>query len=182
MKNLMKNDIESVLFDNSQIRKKIRELARQIEKDYRDKDLVTVCVLNGASIFYSSLILEIDIPLEMNFIRVSSYGHGTSSSGNIRTLYDLETNIKDKDVLIVEDIVDSGHTWLTHKNLFLGRGANSVKCCSLLDKPSSREVDIEPDYYGFSIPDEFIVGFGLDFAGKYRNLKYIGILKPEIYK
>lgn len=182
MKNLMKNDIESVLFDNSQIRKKIRELARQIEKDYRDKDLVTVCVLNGASIFYSSLILEIDIPLEMNFIRVSSYGHGTSSSGNIRTLYDLETNIKDKDVLIVEDIVDSGHTLLTLKNLFLGRGANSVKCCSLLDKPSRREVDIEPDYYGFSIPDEFIVGFGLDFAGKYRNLKYIGILKPEIYK
>ncbi len=182
MKNLMKNDIESVLFDNSQIRKKIRELARQIEKDYRNKDLVTVCVLNGASIFYSSLILEIDIPLEMNFIRVSSYGHGTSSSGNIRTLYDLETNIKDKDVLIVEDIVDSGHTLLTLKNLFLGRGANSVKCCSLLDKPSRREVDIEPDYYGFSIPDEFIVGFGLDFAGKYRNLKYIGILKPEIYK
>lgn len=182
MKNLMENDIEKILFDNAQINKKIKELARQIEKDYKDKDLVTVCVLNGASVFYSNLILEINIPLEMNFIRVSSYGHGTLSSGNIRTLYDLETNINGKDVLIIEDIVDSGHTLLTLKNLFLGRGANTVRCCSLLDKPSRREVEIEPDYSGFTIPDEFIVGYGLDFAGKYRNLKYIGVLKPEIYK
>ena len=182
MVNILENDIERVLFDNKQINKRIKELARSIEKDYKDRDLVCVCVLNGASIFYSNLIIEIGIPLEMNFIRVSSYGHGSSSSGNIRMLYDLETDISGKDVLIIEDIVDSGNTLSALKSLFLQRGAESVKCCSLLDKPSRRTVDIAPDYCGFTVPNDFIVGYGLDFAGKYRNLKYIGILKPEIYK
>ena len=141
-----------------------------------------VGVLNGAAIFYINLIMELDIPLEMNFIRVSSYGAGTKSSGNVRMLYDLEADIAGKDVLIVEDIVDSGNTLCALKELFQKRGAKSVRCCCLLDKKERREAPIEADYVGFDVPDKFLVGYGLDYAGKYRNLKFVGTLKPEIYR
>ena len=161
----MKRDIEEILFDEDTIKGKIKELAAKIQEDYKDKDLM----------------MEMDIIMEMNFIRVSSYGAGTKSSGNVRVLYDLETNIVGKDVLIVEDIIDSGNTLYALREIFLSRGARTVKSCCLLDKVERREANIMPDYVGFIVPDKFLVGYGLDFAGKYRNLKYVGVLKPEIY-
>ena len=141
-----------------------------------------VCVLNGAAVFYIDLLMDMQIPLEMNFIRVSSYGAGTESSGTVRILYDLEADITDKHVLIVEDIIDSGRTLKRLSKLLKERGAASVKCCCLLDKPSRRAVEMQADYVGFSVPDEFLVGYGLDYNGKYRNLRFIGTLKPEIYE
>ena len=178
----LKQDIEEVILSEEHIAARVREIAAQITRDYADKDFVMVGVLNGAAIFYINLIMELDIPLEMNFIRVSSYGAGTKSSGNVRMLYDLEADIAGKDVLIVEDIVDSGNTLCALKELFQKRGAKSVRCCCLLDKKERREAPIEADYVGFDVPDKFLVGYGLDYAGKYRNLKFVGTLKPEIYR
>lgn len=180
MGNLAK-DLLEVLIDEQQLAKRIKELAAQLVEDYQGKDLIMVGVLNGASVFYINLLLEMDIPLEMNFIRVSSYGSGTTSSGTVRMIYDLEKDITGKDVLVVEDIVDSGRTLVRLKNTLEGRGAASVKFCSLLDKPSRRVVDAEADYVGFQVPDKFLVGYGLDYDGKYRNMKFIGTLKPEVY-
>ena len=177
----LKQDIEEVILSEENIAARVREIAAQITRDYAGKEFVMVGVLNGAAIFYINLIMELDIPLEMNFIRVSSYGAGTKSSGNVRMLYDLEADIAGKDVLIVEDIVDSGNTLCALKELFQKRGAKSVRCCCLLDKKERREAPIEADYVGFDVPDKFLVGYGLDYAGKYRNLKFVGTLKPEIY-
>ena len=157
------NDIEKILVSEDRIKERVCELAAAIKSDYVD------------------LIKELDLYLEMNFMRVSSYGVGTSTTGEIRIMYDLEVPLTGKDVLIVEDIIDSGVTMLNLKKLLLNRGAASVKSCVLLDKPSRRVVDVDADYVGFKIPDEFVVGYGLDYAGKYRNLKFIGTLKPEIY-
>ena len=178
----LKQDIEEVILSEEHIAARVREIAAQITRDYVGKEFVMVGVLNGAAIFYINLIMELDIPLEMNFIRVSSYGAGTKSSGNVRMLYDLEADIAGKDVLIVEDIVDSGNTLCALKELFQKRGAKSVRCCCLLDKKERREAPIEADYVGFDVPDKFLVGYGLDYAGKYRNLKFVGTLKPEIYR
>lgn len=175
-------DIEKTLLDEAAIGKRVRELAEQIAADYAGKDLLMVCVLNGAAVFYIDLLMDMQIPLEMNFIRVSSYGAGTESSGTVRILYDLEADITDKHVLIVEDIIDSGRTLKRLSKLLKERGAASVKCCCLLDKPSRRAVEMQADYVGFSVPDEFLVGYGLDYNGKYRNLRFIGTLKPEIYE
>ena len=182
MQKKMKDDIAGVLLSREQIERRVAELAAQIEKDYAGKDLIMVCVLNGAAVFYIDLLMALDIPLEMNFIRVSSYGSGTKSSGSIRMLYDLEADITGKHVLIVEDIIDSGNTLKNLTALLAGRGAAEVKSCCLLDKPSRRSVAMEADYVGFEVPDEFLVGYGLDYAGKYRNLKFIGTLKQEIYE
>ena len=182
MQKKMKDDIASILLSREQIERRVAELAAQIQKDYAGKELVMVCVLNGAAVFYIDLLMELDIPLEMNFIRVSSYGSGTKSSGSIRLLYDLEADIAGKHVLIVEDIIDSGNTLKNLTALLAGRGAAEVKRCCLLDKPSRRSVAMEADYVGFKVPDEFLVGYGLDYAGKYRNLKFIGTLKQEIYE
>ena len=175
-------DIEKTLLDEAVIGKRVRELAEQIAADYAGKDLLLVCVLNGAAVFYIDLLMDMQIPLEMNFIRVSSYGAGTESSGTVRILYDLEADITDKHVLIVEDILESGRTLKRLSKLLKERGAASVKCCCLLDKPSRRAVEMQADYVGFSVPDEFLVGYGLDYNGKYRNLRFIGTLKPEIYE
>jgi len=174
-------DIEKVLISEEEIKARIKALADQIMKDYEGKELLLVGVLNGASVFYVNLMMELDIMLDMNYIRVSSYGSGTSSSGTVRMLYDLEADVTGKDVLVVEDIIDSGNTLFRLKNTLSYRGAASFKCAALLDKPSRRVVDIEADYVGFKVPDEFLVGYGLDYDGKYRNLKFIGTLKPEIY-
>ena len=178
---LLERDIEEVILSETHIASRVKEIAGQIAKDYAGKDFIMVGVLNGAAIFYIHLIMELDIPLEMNFIRVSSYGAGTKSSGNVRMVYDLEADIAGKDVLIVEDIIDSGNTLCALKELFRKRGANSVRCCCLLDKRERREAPIQADYVGFDVPDKFLVGYGLDYAGKYRNLKFVGTLKPEIY-
>lgn len=174
-------DIERVIIDEQHIQARVKELADQIAEDYDTKDLIMVCVLNGAAIFYIDLMMELGIPLQMSFIRVSSYGDGTESSGSVRILYDLEADITGKDVLIVEDIIDSGRTLKKLSKLLGERGARSVKCCCLLDKKARRTVEMEADYVGFDVPDEFLVGYGLDYAGKYRNLKFVGTLKPEIY-
>jgi len=177
----MEQDIQEVLLDAQEIQDRVHELAQIIEKDYDGKDLLMVCVLNGAAVFYIDLLMAMDIPLEMNFIRVSSYGAGTESSGTVRILYDLEADVTGKHVLIVEDIIDSGRTLKKLSALLRDRGAADVRCICLLDKPQRREVEMHADYVGFNVPDKFLVGYGLDYDGKYRNLKYIGTLKPEIY-
>ena len=178
---LMGKDIEEILITEDQIRQRIREMGQQIKQDYMDKDLLTVCILRGAVMFYCDLVKEIDLPLTMNFMAVSSYGNASHSSGMVRIQYDLQQNIQGKDVLIVEDIVDSGHT-LTHlTKLLSSRNPKSLKVCTLLDKPERREVPFEADYVGFEVPDKFVVGYGLDYAEKYRTYKHIGILKPHIY-
>ena len=158
MQKKMKDDIARVLLSQEQIQSRVAELAAQIQEDYAGKELVMVCVLNGAAVFYIDLLMELDIPLEMNFIRVSSYGSGTKSSGSVRMLYDLEADIAGKHVLIVEDIIDSGNTLKSLTALLAGRGAADVKSCCLLDNPSRRIVQMEADYVGFEVPEEFLEG------------------------
>ena len=182
MQQRMIDDIERVLLSREQLHARVCQLAAQIERDYEGKDLVMVCVLNGAAVFYIDLLMEMDIPLEMNFIRVSSYGSGTKSSGRVRILYDLEADIAGRHVLVIEDIIDSGNTLKSLTQLLRDRGAAEVRICCLLDKPSRRTVQMKADYVGFEVPDEFLVGYGLDYAGKYRNLKFVGTLKKEIYE
>lgn len=177
----MDKDICEVLLTHEEIQRRVAQLAAEVSRDYEGRELVLVCVLNGAAPFYIDLMMALGIPLEMNFIRVSNYGAGTASSGNVRILYDLETDITGKHVLLVEDIIDSGNTLKKLTTLLLERGAASVRCCCLLDKKERREVEMEADYVGFDIPDAFVVGYGLDYGGIYRNLNYIGTLKSEIY-
>lgn len=177
----MERDIKSVLFDEETISKKVKELGEQITKDYIDKDLVLIGVLKGANIFMSDLMRKINKPIQIDFISVTSYGNSTESSGVVRILKDLEIEIDGKDIIIVEDIIDSGLTLHYLLNNFKSRGPKSVKICTLLDKPVKRKVEINVDYRGFIIPDEFIVGYGIDYAEKYRNLPYVATLKKEVY-
>lgn len=181
MKSVLAKDILEIVLTEEDIACRVRELAAQLVHEYDGKDLLMVGVLNGASVFYVNLMMEMDIPLDMNFIRVSSYGKNTESSGTVRILYDLEADITGKHVLIVEDIIDSGYTLQRLTRLLKDRGAASVKSCCLLDKAERREVDMQADYVGFMVPDKFLVGYGLDYAGKYRNMRFIGTLKPEVY-
>lgn len=177
----MDRDIQKVLISEDQIKERIRQMGEQITEDYRDGSLVMVGILRGAVIFYGDLAKAIKIHLNMDFMAVSSYGSGTKSSGVVRIIHDLEENIEGKDVLIVEDIIDTGLTLhYLIKNL-KSRKPRSVKICCLLDKPSRRKSPVKPDYVGYEVPDEFVVGYGLDYNEKYRNLPYIGVLKPEAY-
>ncbi|MGN0970860.1 MAG: hypoxanthine phosphoribosyltransferase, partial [Aristaeellaceae bacterium] len=153
----------------------------QITKDYEGRELMVVGILKGAIVFYSDLIREIDLPLRTDFMAVSSYGSATKSSGVVQLRKDLDRPIEGMDVLIVEDIVDSGMTLSYLKRVFANRGAASVRIATLLDKPARRRVDLKADYFCFEIPDEFVVGYGLDFDEKYRNLPDIGVLHPRIY-
>jgi hypoxanthine phosphoribosyltransferase len=178
----MREDIEKVLVTSKQLQDKARELGEQISNDYEGKELVIISVLKGGFVFAADLIRNITIPVGIDFMAISSYGLSTTTSGVVRILKDLETDIEDKNVLIVEDIVDSGLTLNYLKSLLISRGPASVKVCTILNKPARREVDVEIDYKGFNIPDEFVVGYGLDYAEKYRNLDYVGILKREIYE
>jgi len=173
--------VEKILIDKDTIQQRIDELAEQISHDYEGKDLLMVGILTGAAPFYIDLIMRLDLPLQMNFMKVSSYGNRTDSSGNIRILYDLEADVTGKHVLIVEDIIDSGRTLKLLTKLLKERGAADVKCCVLLDKKVRREVEMEADYIGFDVPDEFLIGYGLDYAGKYRNFEFVGTLRPEYY-
>ena len=177
----MKNDIESVLLSKEQIDARIKELARQIEKDYAGQSVVMICILRGASVFFCDLVRELDLDVRFEFMSVSSYGNGTTSSGEVRILKDINTPLADCNVIIVEDIIDSGNTLSYLKRLLEQRNPKSLKICALLDKPSRRKVELSGDYIGFTVEDKFLVGYGLDYAEKYRNLKEIGILKPEIY-
>jgi len=173
---------EELLLTRDQIAQRVREMGRQITEDFAGKDMVVICILKGAAVFFVDLIREIDLPMSIDFMAISSYGSATKSSGVVRILKDLDKPINGKDVLVVEDIVDSGMTLSFLRENLLSRGAKSLKICTLLDKPDRRRVPLHVDYFGFVIPDEFVVGYGLDYAEKYRNLPDIGVLRPEIYE
>ncbi|WNC14977.1 hypoxanthine phosphoribosyltransferase [Brevibacillus brevis] len=177
----MNQDIEKILLSESEIAGKIQELGKTLAAEYQGKNPLVICVLKGAVVFMADLIRHMDIPCEMDFMAVSSYGSGTESSGMVKILKDLDTSVQNRHVLVVEDIMDSGLTLSRLVELLRHREAASVKVVTLLNKPERRKVDISPDYSGFDIPDEFVVGFGLDYAEQYRNLPYIGVLKPEVY-
>ncbi len=177
----MKNDILDVLITEEELRGKIKELGKIITEDYKDKDIMLVGVLKGCVLFLSDLSREINLPLSMDFMVVSSYGNSTKSSGVVRIVKDLERDISGKDVLIVEDIVDTGLTLNYLVDYLKSRNANSVKVCTLLEKPDRRIANVRMDYVGFHIPDEFVVGYGLDYDEIYRNLPFVCVLKPEVY-
>ena len=177
----MTEDIEKVLITREELEKSAKELGKRISADYKDKKLVLIGVLKGGVVFLSDLIRNIDIPLDLDFISVSSYGDSTRSSGVVRIIKDVDIDVMGKHVLIVEDLVDSGLTLKYLKDLFSARGPKDIKCCTALDKPSRREVEIEIEYKGIEIPDEFVVGYGMDFAERYRNLPDVCVLKPHVY-
>ena len=156
-------------------------MGKKITEDYKNSNLMLVTVLKGAVVFLADVMREIDVPAEIDFMVVSSYGAGVKSSGVVKIVKDLDVPLEGKDILIVEDILDSGLTLSYIKELLASRGPKSIRIATLLDKPSRRKVDLQADYVGFSVPDEFVIGYGLDYDEKYRNLPYIGILKPEVY-
>ena len=175
--------IDRVLIDEESLKLKIKQLAKTINDYYKDKDeVILVGILKGSVMFMAELAKHIKLEINLEFMAVSSYDSGTISSGNVKILKDLDTDIKDKNVLLVEDIIDTGHTLLKLRNNLEKRDPKDIKIVTLLDKPERREVDIKPDWYGFKIPNEFVVGFGLDYDQKYRNLPYIGILKRSVYE
>lgn len=179
----MNHDIQSVLLSERKIRSISKRIGRAISRDYADKKLVLVGTLKGALPFMAEVLKNITVPCEIDFVKVSSYGSGTTSSGTLKILLDLlRSDMAECDVLIVEDIVDSGNTLSKLTKYMKEKGAKSVRTCTLLDKPSRREVEFEADYVGAVIPDEFVVGFGLDYDEKYRNLPFIGVLKKEVYQ
>ena len=177
----MKQDIEKVLLSEEAIAAKVKELGAQIAKDYADKNPLIVSVLKGSYIFMADLTRAIDTPCNVDFMVVSSYGNGTKTTGEVQIIKDIAQPIDGRDLLIVEDILDSGVTLHYLMQILAARGANSIRLCTLLSKPERRKIDVNVDYLGFEIPDEFVVGYGLDYAEKYRNLPYIGILKPHVY-
>ena len=181
MNDNMKEDVLRVLLSEDEIREKVRELGGKITADYKNSNLMLVTVLKGAVVFLADLLRQIDVPAEIDFMVVSSYGSGVKSSGVVKIVKDLDVPLAGKDILIVEDILDSGLTLSYIKELLESRGPRSIRIATLLDKPSRRKVDLQADYIGFSVPDEFVIGYGLDYDEKYRNLPYIGILKPEVY-
>lgn len=176
------NDIEKILYTEEEISKKVSELAKTINDDYKEKKPLIVCILKGSVIFYSDLVRKLDLDCTFDFMIVSSYGNSTSSSGNINIIKDLSNSIEGLDVIIVEDILDTGITLGYLKETLLKRNPASLKICTFLDKPERRENDLEADYKGYVIPNEFVVGYGLDYAERYRSLPYIGILSPSVYK
>lgn len=178
----MDQDIKEVLISEEAIREKVRELGQILSAEYAGKNPLVICVLKGAALFMTDLVRQMNIPLEMDFMAVSSYGASTQSSGVVRILKDLDTPVEGRHVLVVEDIIDSGLTLSYLIDLLKRRNAASVKVVTLLDKPHRRTVDLKPDYCGFVVPDAFVVGYGLDYAEKYRNLPYIGVLKPDVYR
>jgi len=177
----MHNDIEQVLFTERKLKNRVKKLGEQITADYQGKDLVVISVLRGSYIFMADLTRCIDLPCTVDFMAVSSYGKGTTSSGQVNIIKDLSDSVEGKDVLVVEDILDTGNTLSYLLEILKARNVASLKLCTLLDKPDRRKKPIKADYTGFTIPDAFVVGYGLDYAEKYRNLPYIGVLKPEVY-
>lgn len=178
---MMMGDIEEILVSRAQIKEMVSGLGKRISADYEGTELVLVGVLKGGFVFLADLMREITIPVDMDLIAVSSYGASTRSSGVVRIIKDMDLSVADKHVLIVEDLVDTGLTLSHLKDLFNTRGPKSVKICTAFDKPSRRKVDIEIEYKGIVVPDKFIVGYGLDYAGKYRNLPEVCTLKREVY-
>ncbi len=179
---MINGNIEYVLLDADKIHARVKELAAQMDKLYENRKPIVVCILKGSAVFFADLIRHMNVPLQMDFITVSSYGSGTTSTGEIVVKQDLTVDIKNRDVLIVEDIIDSGNTLYNLKKLLISRSPASINIVTLLDKPQRRTAPMEPDYTGFEIPDEFVVGYGLDYAEDYRNLPYVGVLKRSVYE
>lgn len=178
----MKEDIKEILITEEEIQAKVHELGKILTEEYAGKFPLVVGILKGALPFMADLTKRIETPIEIDFMDVSSYGTGTVTSGEVKIEKDLNTSVEGRHVLLIEDVIDSGLTLSYLVRLFHYRKAKSVKVVTLLDKPQGRKVDLVPDLTGFTIPDEFVVGYGLDYAEKYRNLPYIGVLKPEIYE
>lgn len=180
----MREGIERILVSESEIDALTTRIAKEIDRDYAgdDKNLILVCILKGSIVFMGELMKKITVPVEIDCMKVSSYGSGTSTSGNVNIHLDLmRPDLENCDILIVEDIVDSGVTLSYLVKYLLGKGARSVRTCTLLDKPSRRKVDLVPDYCGVAIPDEFVVGFGLDYDERFRTLPFVGVLSPSVY-
>ena len=177
----MHEHVESILYSEEQLRQRVKELGGQITADYAGKEPVLASVLRGSYIFMADLTRAIDLPVTVDFMAVSSYGAGTKSSGQVEIKKDLSDSIEGRDLIIVEDILDSGNTLFYLMEILKARKPASIRICTLMDKPDRRTQPIVADYVGFTIPDAFVVGYGLDYAEHYRNLPYIGILKPEVY-
>ncbi|MDO5805603.1 MAG: hypoxanthine phosphoribosyltransferase [Eubacteriales bacterium] len=178
----MKQDIEKVLLSEEAIAAKVKELGAQIAKDYADKNPLIVSVLRGSFVFMADLVRAIDVPCTVDFMSVSSYGSGTTSTGEVKITKDFDVSIEGRHLIIVEDILDSGRTLSYLMKTLKARGAASIALCTFLDKPERRVVPVEVAYKGFTVPDAFIVGYGLDYDQKYRNLPYVGVLKPSVYE
>jgi hypoxanthine phosphoribosyltransferase len=178
----MIHDIERILISESELKERIREMGSEITADYADREILMIGVLRGAVIFMSDLARAIQVPVALDFMAVTSYGVSTSSSGVVRILKDLDEEVEGKHLLVVEDIIDSGLTLKYLLENLKSRNPASIKLCTLLNKPERRKVNVEINYNGFMVPDEFVVGYGLDYAEKYRNLPFIGVLKPEVYQ
>jgi hypoxanthine phosphoribosyltransferase len=176
------DDIAEILIPTERLRGRVRELAAEVEADYRGKDLLMIGVLKGALMFMVDLARQVDLPLELDFMAISSYGSGTETSGVVRIIKDLDANIEGRHVLVVEDIVDTGLTLSYMRENLLTRSPASLRICCLLDKRDARQTDVALDYVGFVIPSRFVVGYGLDYAEIYRNLPFVGVLKPECYQ
>lgn len=179
----MHDDIKTVLVSEQELQAKVQELGARISRDYEGKNLLLVSILKGSVVFMADLMRAVTIPCSIDFMVVSSYGGAnTSSTGLVKIVKDLDADLSGRDVLIVEDILDSGITLSNLVPMLKMRNPSSVRICAILSKPSRRKADIQPDYEGFQVPDEFVVGYGLDFDEKYRNLRYVGVLKPEVYE
>lgn len=179
---MLEQDIERVLFTEQELKDRVAEIAAQIGKDYAGKEPMLISVLRGSFIFMADLVRSITLPCTVDFMAVSSYGSGTTSSGQVKITKDLSESIEGRDIIVVEDILDSGNTLSYLFQLLQARHPASVRLCTLLDKPSRRTKPVTADYTGFAVDDLFVVGYGLDYAEKYRNLPYIGILKPAVYE
>ncbi len=175
------SDIDHILISEEEINNKVSELAAQISRDYENKNPVFIGILKGSFVFMADLMRKVNIYCDIDFMAVSSYGNKSASTGAVKINKDLSQDIEGRDVVIIEDILDSGLTLSYLKKYLMNRNPNSIKICTLLDKPARRVADITADYFGFDIPDAFVVGYGLDYAERYRNLPYIGVLKSEIY-
>ena len=175
------NDIQEVLFSEEQLKNRVQEIARQITADYQGKEIMLISVLRGSFVFMADLCRAIDLPCTLDFMAVSSYGKGTKSSGQVQITKDLSEDITDRHIIVVEDILDSGNTLSYLLKILENRHPASIRLCTLLDKPDRRVKPVQVHYSGFTIPDAFVVGYGLDYDEKYRNLPYIGILKPRVY-
>ena len=182
MENQMSADIEKIFYSSDEIAARVQNIGAQISKDYAEKDLLLISILKGSVVFMTDLMRSLTIHCTIDFMAVSSYGSGTQTSGVVKILKDLDRPIAGKDVVIVEDILDSGMTLNYVTGLLRARGPRSIRICTLFDKPARRRVELQADYVGFQVPDEFIEGYGLDYDERYRNLPYIGVLKPSVYQ
>ncbi len=178
----MNDDIKKVLIDENELKSIVKRLGTEITDDYKEKEVLLIGILKGSVIFMADLMREIDVPCNIDFMAVSSYGNGTESSGRVKINKDLDNDIQGKDIIIIEDILDSGKTLYYIRDILSARKPSSIKICTLFDKPERREADIKADYVGSLVPNEFIVGYGLDYSEYYRNLPFIGVLKESVYE